>query len=81
MYPTQTVTKKSWNCRKYEWQQKYNPTVWANVCGTASGVIVIDADNKKCVEELDMGQLKKEIDEILKKDYRLEFEVPTGSVG
>jgi len=45
----------------HEWQQKYRPTVWANVCGAASGVIVIDTDNHERQKELEARNLKPHV--------------------
>jgi len=45
----------------HEWQQKYHPTVWASVCGAASGVIVVDADNQGRLRELEGYNLKPHV--------------------
>jgi len=45
----------------HEWQQKYHPTVWAVVCGAKSGVIVVDADNKERLRELEAYGLKPHV--------------------
>ncbi|MFC2013806.1 phage/plasmid primase, P4 family, partial [Chloroflexota bacterium] len=43
------------------WQQKYQPSVWANVCGAASGVSVVDADTQESVGELHAHNLKPHV--------------------
>lgn len=43
------------------WQEKYQPTVWAVVCGADSGVIAVDTDNQERLEELEGHNLKPHV--------------------
>jgi len=44
-----------------QWQQKYHPALWANVCGAASGRIVVDADSRECQRKLEANGLKPHV--------------------
>jgi hypothetical protein len=45
----------------HEWHEKYHPTVWSNVCGAASGIIVVDTDNHERQKELEAYNLKPHV--------------------